>query len=137
MDATRDASRTCSNCGAGLDATANFCPSCGVAQAPDPEVPEDPLPSIPEPGRIETVEVPGVPPPPPGTAPPPGGRGPLMFVGIGCGAILLMFVMFAGCVALLGGRSQEETASVEATEETTEEATENLMEESDPSMSED
>lgn len=122
MDDGREQRRTCSNCGAELDASANFCPSCGAAQRPDPEIPQDPPPPIPEPGRIETPEVPGVPPPPPGATSPLNSLGPLKVVGIGCGAVLLVFVLLVGCLSLIGSGSQDETASVEATaEETTEE----------------
>src|SRR4051812_8787915 len=117
MDGTEDGRRTCSNCGAGLDATANFCPTCGATQRPDPELPNGPPPPIPEQGRIETPEVTGVPPPPHGTVRPPGGRGPLTFIGIGCGTILLMFLLLAGCLALIGSGSRNDTASVEATTE--------------------
>lgn len=55
--------RFCENCGTEIRQTANFCPNCGAAQRPDPDVPTGPPPPTPEPGRISTPEVPNVPPP--------------------------------------------------------------------------
>jgi hypothetical protein len=55
--------RYCHNCGSELpNAAANFCPACGAAQDPSVTVPRD-VPQPPEPGRIQTPPVPGVPQP--------------------------------------------------------------------------
>ena len=131
MNSTGEKRRICPNCGAELDATANFCPSCGAAQAPDPEVPEGPPPPIPEPGRIETPDVPGVP-PPQGAASPPNYRQLLGCTGVGCGLILVA-VLLAGLVVAIGGDTEEEQA---ASEQPAEETTEEPTEESEPSEEE-
>jgi hypothetical protein len=115
--------RTCSNCGAELDTTVNFCPNCGAAQEPQVEIPEGPPPPISEPGRIEAAEVPGVPPSP--------AMQPLVGLAVGCGAILLLFLV--ALVSATGSDPEEEQA---ASEETTEEPTEEPTEVSKPSVSE-
>jgi hypothetical protein len=93
--------RVCSNCGAQLPHEAtNFCPSCGAAQTPDPDVPSSPPPG--EPGRIRTEYAPGVPPPPPQTGG--GSRRRWIFLISGGCLILLVLVLlgFVGCLALVG-----------------------------------
>jgi Phage integrase family/zinc-ribbon domain len=55
--------RFCENCGTAVGETANFCANCGAAQHPDSDVPTGPPPPTPEPGRIETPDVLGVPSP--------------------------------------------------------------------------
>jgi Domain of unknown function (DUF4352)/zinc-ribbon domain len=99
--------RVCSNCGAELPhETTSFCPNCGAAQTPDPDVPTGPPPPTPEPGRISTEYAPGVPPPPPQT----GGRSRrwIFFVGGGCIVLLVLALIgFVGCFAVLGSIGEE------------------------------
>lgn len=52
--------RFCENCGTEIGETTNFCPSCGAAQRPNPEMSAGPPGS----GQINTPNAPGVPPPP-------------------------------------------------------------------------
>jgi hypothetical protein len=61
---SEDGRRFCENCGTEIRQTANFCPTCGAAQHPDPEVPSGPPPPIPEPGSISTPTDHSVPLPP-------------------------------------------------------------------------
>jgi hypothetical protein len=110
--------RVCSNCGAELPhETTNFCPSCGAAQSPDPEVPTGPPPGQPEAGRISTEYAPGVPPPPPQAGG--GSRRWIFFVGGGCLVLLVLVLLgFAGCFALLsnsggGGGSTSGSSNAE------------------------
>ena len=93
--------RFCENCGTAIHETANFCPNCGAAQRPDPEVPTGPPPPTPEPGRIETPTVPGVPP-----LPEQGGRSRIGKVLGGCIVILLLLIGLVTCAAIVGGRGE-------------------------------
>lgn len=54
--------RFCENCGTEIGQTTNFCPNCGAAQKPDPEVPSGPLSPGFEADTITTPKVSGVPP---------------------------------------------------------------------------
>lgn len=94
----------CSNCGAQLPhETTNFCPNCGAAQTPDPEVPSGPPPGEPEPGRIRTEYAPGVPPPPQTGG---GSRRWIFLIGGGCLVLLVLVLLgFAGCFAILSNSS--------------------------------
>ncbi len=56
--------RFCENCGTQIGPSANFCPSCGAAQQPNPEPSAGPLSPTSEPRRIAIPYAPDVPPPP-------------------------------------------------------------------------
>lgn len=86
----------CENCGTEVSETTNFCPSCGAAQRPSPEVPTGPPPTTPETGRIETPSAPGVPPPPEQQS---RGR---RWILLGCGGLFGLLVLMIGCAALIG-----------------------------------
>lgn len=103
--------RFCENCGAGIGETTNFCPSCGAAQKPNPEVPGGPPPTTPQAGTINTPEVPGVPPPPRA-----GSRSWGKIALGSCGGLVLLLVLLVGCVALLGGGGGEEGDSAQDSE---------------------
>src|SRR5215212_2388483 len=94
-----DARRFCENCGTAIGETANFCPSCGAAQRPDPEIPSGPPPGAPEPGRIGMPNT-GVPPPPSGQ--PQGGGWPPAFRWGGAGCVVLVLLGLATCAAIIG-----------------------------------
>ena len=100
--------RFCENCGTEIGKTTNFCPNCGAAQHPDPEVPINPPSGERRTRRISTPEVPGVPPPPPQA----GRRSWGKIALAGCGGLLVLLLLFVGCAALLGrgGGTGDESA---------------------------
>lgn len=97
--------RHCQHCGSNLPENARFCLECGQAQG---------VPIPPEQARISTPSA-SVP-PPPATAQPPT-RGQLSgCIGIGCGGLVVLFLL-AGIVGAIGGDAEDDQASV--SEETT------------------
>lgn len=109
-------SRFCENCGTEIRQTTNFCPNCGAAQRPDLEVPTGPPPSVPEPGRINTPNVPGVPPPTPNQ---PGGGGlwgsPRRSLLTLLVIVVLLIIVGRGCGGGTGSTSNSTTPSKEDT----------------------
>jgi hypothetical protein len=106
-DRTRGVGRRfCHNCGTELahEAT-NFCPSCGVAQAPSIDVPTGPPPPIPQTGRISTPHVPHAPAPPESG----GSRGGMgLRIATAIIALILMIpVGLQSCTAAVGGSMSE------------------------------
>lgn len=91
--------RFCERCGTAIGETTNFCPNCGAAQQPNPEVPTGPPPGIPETGRISTSTVPGIPSAPPASS----GRSWGKIALGGCGALVLLFVLLIACSAIIAG----------------------------------
>lgn len=89
--------RFCENCGNEVGETTNFCPSCGAAQRPNPNVPTGPPPQTPRPGSITTPGV-GVPPPPPQTG---AGGFPWKGVAVGCSIALVAVVVLPVAILLL------------------------------------
>ncbi|MDP8953144.1 MAG: zinc ribbon domain-containing protein, partial [Actinomycetota bacterium] len=106
-----DERRFCENCGTQVGETTNFCPNCGAAQRPDPEVPAGPPPPTPEAGSIPTPDAPDVPPPPPQAGTRNWGR---IALG-GCGVLVLLFVLAVAC-AVLVGRGTSEGGGTKSTE---------------------
>jgi hypothetical protein len=91
--------RFCESYGARIGATITFCPNCGAAQKPDPEVPTGPSPEMPETGRIETPNI-SVPCPQSSA----GRRGWVKFVVGGRGVLLLLFLLVVACSVVVANR---------------------------------
>ena len=89
----------CENCGTEITQTTNFCPNCGAAQRPDPEVPTDPPPQRPEADRISTPTLSDVPSPPR-----PRSNRNLYFAIGGCGVLLVLLLLgFIARAAIISG----------------------------------
>lgn len=104
--------RFCENCGTEISQTTNFCPNCGAAQRPDPEVPTGPPPLTPEPGRISTPRASDVPPPPP-----PQAQGSCLRTIGGVVVILVLLIVLAGLCG--GGRENSKGGSTTDSDTTT------------------
>jgi len=95
------ADRYCRNCGHELSETDRFCPNCAspvqdVAHVPTPEA-DVPVPPPPQQAGGTTQ------PPPQQATAQPQGRSTASKLLIGCAALLVLPILFVGCLALLGG----------------------------------
>lgn len=95
------ADRYCRNCGHELGETDRFCPNCAspvqdVAHVPTPEA-DVPVPPPPQQAGGTSQ------PPPQQAAAQPQGRSTASKLLIGCAALVVLPLLFVGCLALLGG----------------------------------
>jgi hypothetical protein len=94
------ADRYCRNCGRELTEDSRFCPNCGIpiqeaAHVPTPET-DVPVPSPPQQQAWETSTT------PPQQAQAPS-RSTATKLFIGCAGLVVVLVLFVGCLAVLGG----------------------------------
>ena len=95
------ADRYCSNCGHELSEDSRFCPNCGrpVHETAHVPTPEADVPVPPPPGQQQAGGTPNYAP----TAAAPRQRSLVGRLLIGCAGLLVLGILFVGCLAVLGG----------------------------------
>lgn len=107
--------RYCGNCGHGLSSEDQFCPNCGrpVHQTASVPTPEADVSVPPPPQQQAGQQVP----PPQQAAPPPPRRSTASKIFIGCAGLVVVLVLFVGCLAVLAGGGGDQNPSGSGSEE--------------------